>query len=169
MSVIVQELFILLISDILTSKGTFELIMDENKAGSCLWITNRRGFEYWPTPSEEAKYLVNSSGFRKRSEFKAPQIKLPENFEKVFVFQNHLFVSSILTIYVHASSRLTLFMFDIGWKMLFRISKPRDHIMPFAFSWDHIVWLWFTCVPFLDMLPHLLLHFLFSKQSNLQE
>ncbi|XP_054786825.1 uncharacterized protein LOC129293048 isoform X2 [Prosopis cineraria] len=66
-------------------KGAFELIIDESKAGSCLWITNRRGFEYWPTPSEEKKYLIPSSSFRRRSEFKAPPIKLPENFEKIVV------------------------------------------------------------------------------------
>lgn len=64
--------------------------MDESKAGSCLWITNRRGFEYWPTPSEEAKYLVDSSRFKKRSEFKAPPVKIPVNFEKMCVFQIHL-------------------------------------------------------------------------------
>ncbi|KAK9056670.1 hypothetical protein SSX86_024032 [Deinandra increscens subsp. villosa] len=39
-------------------QGAFELITDESKAGSCLWITPRRGLEYWPTPTEEAKYLV---------------------------------------------------------------------------------------------------------------
>ncbi|XP_028777071.1 prostaglandin reductase-3 [Neltuma alba] len=66
-------------------KGAFELIIDESKAGSCLWITNRRGFEYWPTPSEEEKYMLPSSSFRRRSEFKAPPIKLPEIFEKIVV------------------------------------------------------------------------------------
>ncbi|KAF7810910.1 prostaglandin reductase-3 [Senna tora] len=66
-------------------KGAFELIMDESKAGSCLWITNRLGMQYWPTPLEEEKYLVNSSSFRKGSEFKAPPITLPENFDKVVV------------------------------------------------------------------------------------
>ncbi|KAK4284685.1 hypothetical protein QN277_001480 [Acacia crassicarpa] len=65
-------------------KGAFELIIDESKAGSCLWITNRRGFEYWPTPSEEQKYMIPSSSWR-RSEFKAPPIELPENFEKIVV------------------------------------------------------------------------------------
>ncbi|KAI9127937.1 hypothetical protein K1719_000930 [Acacia pycnantha] len=65
-------------------KGAFELILDESKAGSCLWITNRRGFEYWPTPSEEQKYMIPSSSWR-RSEFKAPPIELPENFEKIVV------------------------------------------------------------------------------------
>ncbi|KAH9695561.1 PKS ER domain-containing protein [Citrus sinensis] len=44
----------------------FELITDESKAGSCLWITNRRGMEYWPTSEEEAKYSVRSSGSMKR-------------------------------------------------------------------------------------------------------
>ncbi|XP_057417183.1 uncharacterized protein LOC130711530 isoform X2 [Lotus japonicus] len=66
-------------------KGAFELITDESKAGHCLWITNRRGMEYWPTPSEEAKYLTRSARFRRRSEFKAPSVKLPESFEKIVV------------------------------------------------------------------------------------
>lgn len=74
----------------LTSKGTFELIMDESKAGHCLWITNRRGLEYWPSPSEEAKYLTHSSRFRNRSDFKAPSVKLPESFEKMCVFELYL-------------------------------------------------------------------------------
>ncbi|KAL2627558.1 hypothetical protein AAZX31_07G195000 [Glycine max] len=64
-------------------KGAFELIMDESKAGHCLWITNRRGMEYWPSPSEEAKYLIRC--FRRRSDFKAPSIKPPESFEKIVV------------------------------------------------------------------------------------
>ncbi|KAK7400812.1 hypothetical protein VNO78_12119 [Psophocarpus tetragonolobus] len=66
-------------------KGAFELIMDESKAGHCLWITNRRGMEYWPTPSEEAKYLLHTSRYKRRSDFKAPSIKLPESFEKIVV------------------------------------------------------------------------------------
>ncbi|XP_061367130.1 uncharacterized protein LOC133310249 isoform X2 [Gastrolobium bilobum] len=66
-------------------KGAFELITDESKAGHCLWITIRRGMEYWPTPSEEAKYMIGSSRFKRRSEFKAPSIKLPESFEKIVV------------------------------------------------------------------------------------
>ncbi|XP_058730739.1 uncharacterized protein LOC131602601 [Vicia villosa] len=66
-------------------KGAFELITDESKAGDCLWITNRRGFEYWPTPSEEAKYTIRSTRLRRRTEYKAPPIKLPESFEKIVV------------------------------------------------------------------------------------
>lgn len=69
--------------------------MDESKAGHCLWITNRRGMEYWPTPSEEAKYLTRSARFRRISEFKAPSIKLPESFEKMCVFQLCLLLSHI--------------------------------------------------------------------------
>ncbi|CAA3028384.1 ARP (REF) [Olea europaea subsp. europaea] len=45
-------------------KGAFELITDETKAGACLWISKRRGLEYWPTPAEEAKYRVNFSSGR---------------------------------------------------------------------------------------------------------
>lgn len=68
-------------------KGTFELITDESRAGSCLWITQRRGFEYWPTPAEEAKYLVrSSSSSRKNVSLKAPlDVHLPQSFEKLVV------------------------------------------------------------------------------------
>ncbi|XP_059449614.1 uncharacterized protein LOC132180722 [Corylus avellana] len=67
-------------------KGTFELITDESKAGSCLWITNRRGMEYWPTPTEEAKYLARSSSSRKRSPLKvSSNFQLPQSFEKLVV------------------------------------------------------------------------------------
>ncbi|KAE9597258.1 putative 15-hydroxyprostaglandin dehydrogenase (NAD(+)) [Lupinus albus] len=67
-------------------KGAFELITDESKAGHCLWITNRRGLEYWPTPSEEAKYLTSSaSRFKRRSEFNAPPFKIPDSYEKIVV------------------------------------------------------------------------------------
>ncbi|XWS54816.1 hypothetical protein CRYUN_Cryun10bG0121700 [Craigia yunnanensis] len=68
-------------------KGAFELIMDESRAGSCLWITNRRGMEYWPSPIEEAKYLLHSSSSsRKKISFQAPlNSQLPQSFEKVVV------------------------------------------------------------------------------------
>uniref|UniRef100_A0A2C9VJJ6 Alcohol dehydrogenase-like N-terminal domain-containing protein n=1 Tax=Manihot esculenta TaxID=3983 RepID=A0A2C9VJJ6_MANES len=67
-------------------KGAFELITNDNKAGACLWITNRRGMEYWPTPTEEAKYLVRSSASRKRMSFKAlVNVQLPQSFEKIVV------------------------------------------------------------------------------------
>jgi hypothetical protein len=67
-------------------KGAFELITDESKAGSCLWITNRRGMEYWPTPMEEAKYLIRSSISRKKISSQAPlKVQLPHSFEKVVV------------------------------------------------------------------------------------
>ncbi|KAH0872334.1 hypothetical protein HID58_069696 [Brassica napus] len=66
-------------------KGAFELITDESKAGACLWITNRRGLEYWPTPMEQAKYLVGSTS-TKRTSFKlTSNIKLPQSFEKIIV------------------------------------------------------------------------------------
>lgn len=67
-------------------KGAFELITDESKAGSCLWITNRRGMEYWPTPVEEKKYLVRSSSFKKRFPLKvSSNFQLPKSFEKIVV------------------------------------------------------------------------------------
>lgn len=65
--------------------GALELIMDKSRAGSCLWITNRRGMEYWPTPIEEAKYLLRSSASsRKKISLQAPlSTQLPPSFEKV--------------------------------------------------------------------------------------
>ncbi|KAH9314271.1 hypothetical protein KI387_022898, partial [Taxus chinensis] len=65
----------------------FELIEDETKAGQCLWITSRRGLEYWPTAEEKNKYLVSSQGknnisYKAQASFKiVPPI--PNNFEKV--------------------------------------------------------------------------------------
>lgn len=67
-------------------EGAFQLITDESKAGSCLWITKRKGLQYWPTPTEEAKYRVPSS---KRTRRFAPMnlrnVKLPQSFEKIVV------------------------------------------------------------------------------------
>lgn len=64
--------------------GAFELITDESKAGSCLWITNRRGMEYWPNAMEETKYLVLSSSSRRRTINKEKlNLQLPQNFEKM--------------------------------------------------------------------------------------
>ncbi|XP_022746330.1 prostaglandin reductase-3-like isoform X2 [Durio zibethinus] len=68
-------------------KGAFELIMDESRAGSCLCITNRRGIEYWPSPTEEAKYMIHSSSSStKKISFQALlSSQLPQSFEKVVV------------------------------------------------------------------------------------
>ncbi|XP_030466658.2 uncharacterized protein LOC115685707 [Syzygium oleosum] len=67
-------------------KGAFELITDESKAGSCLWITKRRGMQYWPSAAEEAKYRVQSLSSRRRSLYKGPvNLQLPKNFEKIVV------------------------------------------------------------------------------------
>ncbi|KAJ9561030.1 hypothetical protein OSB04_006190 [Centaurea solstitialis] len=67
-------------------QGTFELIGDESKAGSCLWITNRRGLEYWPTPTEESKYLIVPSRLRKRLSSVVPStVHIPQSFEKMRV------------------------------------------------------------------------------------
>ncbi|KAF5194381.1 Prostaglandin reductase-3 [Thalictrum thalictroides] len=73
--------------------GAFELIQNESKAGSCLWISKRRGLEYWPTPTEEAKYLVKSSNARKRySNITKFNIQLPQSYEKIVVHTlNHNF------------------------------------------------------------------------------
>ncbi|KAL8097101.1 hypothetical protein AgCh_030270 [Apium graveolens] len=74
-------------------KGAFELITDETRAGSCLWITNRRGMEYWPTPMEEAKYLVRpyrivhtlSHKFRSATSIVKKPLRLPIKSDHVLV------------------------------------------------------------------------------------
>ncbi|OEL34701.1 Zinc-binding alcohol dehydrogenase domain-containing protein 2, partial [Dichanthelium oligosanthes] len=66
--------------------GAFELIQDESKAGACLWITKRRGMEYWPTPEEQRKYMVNpSKSKRMQTKNIYPSIRTPEFFEKIVV------------------------------------------------------------------------------------
>ncbi|ONM55482.1 ARP protein (REF) [Zea mays] len=66
--------------------GTFELIQDESKAGACLWITKRRGMEYWPTPEEQRKYMVNpNKSKRMLTNNIYPSIRMPEFFEKIVV------------------------------------------------------------------------------------
>ncbi|CAI9786321.1 unnamed protein product [Fraxinus pennsylvanica] len=74
-------------------KGAFELISDETKAGSCLWISKRRGLEYWPTPAEEAKYRVRPLTSRRKSSFMSPlSTQIPQSFEKIVVHTlNHDF------------------------------------------------------------------------------
>lgn len=67
-------------------KGAFELITDESKGGSCLWITKRNGMQYWPSVAEEAKYRVKSSSSTRRLLYKGPvNLQLPKNFEKIVV------------------------------------------------------------------------------------
>ncbi|XP_010536331.1 PREDICTED: zinc-binding alcohol dehydrogenase domain-containing protein 2 [Tarenaya hassleriana] len=83
--VIIQSLGGFLPMDLLI-KGIFELITDESKAGSCLWVTKRRGLEYWPTPMEEAKYLVGSSSRKRAPSFKvSSSFQLPQSSEKIIV------------------------------------------------------------------------------------
>ncbi|KAL5201731.1 hypothetical protein ABZP36_036085 [Zizania latifolia] len=66
--------------------GTFELIKDESKAGACLWITKRRGMEYWPTPEEQRKYMVNPpKSKRMLTQNNFPIIQTPEFYEKIVV------------------------------------------------------------------------------------
>jgi NAD(P)-dependent dehydrogenase (short-subunit alcohol dehydrogenase family) len=64
-------------------KGTFELIEDETKSGASLWVTNRRGLEYWPTPAEEKKYLIAGGSERKFASPSFPSITIPQSFEKM--------------------------------------------------------------------------------------
>ncbi|KAH6818938.1 ARP protein [Perilla frutescens var. frutescens] len=89
-------------------KGAFELISDESKAGACLWISNRRGFEYWPTPAEEEKYRLRPRASKKRSPDLVPvNVQIPQSFEKIVVHTlSHNFQSA--TRVVRASLRLPL-------------------------------------------------------------
>ncbi|KAK8485190.1 hypothetical protein V6N13_128761 [Hibiscus sabdariffa] len=75
-------------------KGAFELITDESRAGACLWVSNHKGLEYWPSPAEEAKYSVrySSSSRNNKISFQAPlSSQLPQNFKKLVVhnFSHH--------------------------------------------------------------------------------
>ncbi|KAK3133531.1 hypothetical protein QOZ80_6AG0537670 [Eleusine coracana subsp. coracana] len=66
--------------------GAFELINDESKAGACLWITKRRGMEYWPTPEERRKYMVNPNKTKRTVTNNIyPVILTPDFFEKIVV------------------------------------------------------------------------------------
>ncbi|XP_010269209.1 PREDICTED: probable quinone oxidoreductase [Nelumbo nucifera] len=89
-------------------KGALELIKDESKAGSCLWITKRRGMEYWPTPMEESKYLVNISNLKRRFSYPMQfSFQVPSSFEKVIVHTlSHNFRSA--TSIVRAPLRLPI-------------------------------------------------------------
>uniref|UniRef100_A0A7N0T0R8 Enoyl reductase (ER) domain-containing protein n=1 Tax=Kalanchoe fedtschenkoi TaxID=63787 RepID=A0A7N0T0R8_KALFE len=89
-------------------QGAFELITDESKAGACLWITNRRGLEYWPSPEEEAKYLVRPARPRRRPAFKFPvNFEIPQSYEKVVIHRlSHNFRSASRI--VHASLKQPL-------------------------------------------------------------
>ncbi|EEC84707.1 hypothetical protein OsI_31662 [Oryza sativa Indica Group] len=66
--------------------GTFELIKDESKAGACLWITKRRGMEYWPTPEEQRKYMLNlPKSKRMLTQNTFSTVQTPEFYEKIVV------------------------------------------------------------------------------------
>lgn len=71
-------------SQIIFLLGAFELIKDESVAGKCLWITNRRGMEYWPTSMEERKYLVNPLKSQRGFSYAAhSKLEIPHTFEKM--------------------------------------------------------------------------------------
>ncbi|XP_078432642.1 ARP protein (REF) isoform X2 [Wolffia australiana] len=66
--------------------GAFELIRDSSKAGSCLWVTNRRGLEYWPSDAETKKFKVKSLNSKGRYSYKLPsKIEKPDAFDKIVV------------------------------------------------------------------------------------
>ncbi|KAL7156794.1 hypothetical protein ABFS83_02G033100 [Erythranthe nasuta] len=89
-------------------KGAFELISNESKAGSCLWISNRRGMEYWPTSLEEEKYRIfPKTSIRKSADVIPVNIQIPSSFEKIVVHTlSHNFRNA--TSVVQVSLRLPL-------------------------------------------------------------
>ncbi|XP_050209607.1 uncharacterized protein LOC126660257 [Mercurialis annua] len=100
-------------------KGAFELISNENRAGACLWITNRRGMEYWPSPAEEAKYSVGPSASKKRLPSMGPvDVQLPHSFEKIVVHTlSHNFRSA--TRIVHVPLRLPIGPHEVLVKVIY--------------------------------------------------
>lgn len=68
-------------------QGAFELLEDDSKAGACLWISNRRGLEYWPTPEEKKKYLLKQKPSKKSmlQKSEASTLPLPLEFQKLVV------------------------------------------------------------------------------------
>ncbi|MBA0782587.1 hypothetical protein Gotri_000450 [Gossypium trilobum] len=126
--------------------------MDESRAGSCLWITNRRGMEYWPGPAEEVKYLVrSSSSSRRKISFRAPLgAQLPQSFEKVVVHKlTHNFRDA--THIVRAPLKLPIESGHVLLKIIYAgvnasdvsfldTFKPRGE----EIAWNY--WLWVLCV-----------------------
>ncbi|MBA0698650.1 hypothetical protein Goari_000350, partial [Gossypium aridum] len=129
-------------------KGAFELIMDESRAGSCLWITNRRGMEYWPGPAEEVKYLVrSSSSSRRKISFRAPLgAQLPQSFEKVVVHKlTHNFRDA--THIVRAPLKLPIESGHVLLKIIYAgVNASDDTFKPRGeeIAWNY--WLWVLCV-----------------------
>ncbi|KAG6419678.1 hypothetical protein SASPL_116187 [Salvia splendens] len=65
-------------------KGALDLISDQSKAGACLWISNKTGFEYWPTPAEEEKYRTRPKASRKKSaDVFQVNVQIPRSFDKM--------------------------------------------------------------------------------------
>ncbi|CAA3001806.1 probable quinone oxidoreductase [Olea europaea subsp. europaea] len=112
-------------------KGAFELICDENKSGSCLWISNRRGLEYWGTPLEEGKYKIS----RRKSPDAVPlNIQMPQNFEKIIVHTlSHNFRSA--TSVVWAPLRLPLKPDDVLLKIIYAGVNASD--LRTVFQWNN--------------------------------
>lgn len=85
--------------------GAFELIKDESKAGKCLWITKRRGMEYWPSSIEEGKYLINTSKSKRKFSYTTfSNVEIPQVFEKIVVHSlSHHFRNATKIVRTHLS------------------------------------------------------------------
>ncbi|KAG0471223.1 hypothetical protein HPP92_015769 [Vanilla planifolia] len=85
--------------------GALELITDETKAGSCLWITNRRGLEYWPTHEETKKYRLPLSKSSKSITYVPPiSITVPDTYKKIVVHTlNHNFRAATKVVFTQLS------------------------------------------------------------------
>ncbi|XP_074587154.1 uncharacterized protein LOC141843041 [Curcuma longa] len=82
--------------------GALELIKDESKAGACLWITKRRGMEYWPSKSVEGKYKLNQYKSRRSQYTTTSDIIVPDTFKKIIVHTlDHNFRSATRVVQTH--------------------------------------------------------------------
>ncbi|GJM98604.1 hypothetical protein PR202_ga15631 [Eleusine coracana subsp. coracana] len=104
--------------------GAFELINDESKAGACLWITKRRGMEYWPTP-EERKKVNFSSGryFSGNTKEVATRLPFDAGFEGVGI------VASVGNLVHHVKVGTPVALMTFGSYAEFTL-VPAKHLLP---------------------------------------
>ncbi|CAM6102136.1 unnamed protein product [Calypogeia fissa] len=85
-------------------KGIFQLMEDKTRAGDCLWITKRRGFEYWPTKEEMAKYelpIALRPGYKTKIKYSDPPA-IPKEYRKVIIHKlTHDFRAASKIVTVH--------------------------------------------------------------------
>ncbi|KAL2613698.1 hypothetical protein R1flu_025390 [Riccia fluitans] len=66
-------------------KAVLELIEDKTKAAESLWISNRKGAQYWPSAEEKAKYEVPYSQRVVQALVKPVPPTIPTEFKRVII------------------------------------------------------------------------------------